>query len=552
MISEMERLILKADVAPVDLKLKGQKGLSYRRKSSISKEAPGTYLFGQKKEFNTSMKMSPYAAAVAVPGPVRKSRIKPPSNMTASITSIPALSSLILHGQGSLRNGRNGRDSERSAVGGEEREVGGEDREQSEDADNSPFRDSLGTPRNDLNGPLGSIGEERRGRGEGESEGSDSDGGNQGNEGNEGNEGGENDDGEGLDGEGTDEEGEGEGLGDGEEEEGGEKENDDSVAGRSTTRGGAGTGCSDETSLDDSSDPSSARKSNLGDQSGQSSQLQRSNSSNPQVFSHNSYTKRLSGSAHNNDLGDSTESGSDFLNVPDLYVEDCKSSSNVAKEYLKALAASSPKKATTTSPPLTVPQGGTWGKCGTGDGKYGSSGSVNSIGGGGGGGGGSGAGGGGSGAIQAPKRLSINPKAPSARKFGFIPSPSLTRSLSKVAKDSERTVPYSSGGNSRRSSSSARSESKGEARGAGRGDRGDKGDSSDVCNINDTSTDSRGLRRRKSDTNMSSMDPLDAIAAAVQVFSKPNSEDGSSTGNHVLFGVSQMLAILKKHVEKSR
>ena len=108
---------------------------------------------------------------------------------------------------------------------------------------------------------------------------------------------------------------------------------------------------------------------------------------------------------------------------------------------------------------------------------------------------------------------------PTVRKFGFIPSPSLNRALSKVAKDAERS--NSAGRSSRRSGVASHSHSFREP--------------------HDTSTDVQpegnygDYHHRRS-----------------SVRAESTKGDGVDGPNNVLFGVSQMLNLLKKHVEKSR
>ena len=267
-----------------------------------------------------------------------------------------------------------------------------------------------------------------------------------------------------------------------------------------TTRESVSAVCSDATSLDDSfdglttSDSSIQRKVSL---------------LRPTSFSHNVYGNRIG--------SDSVSVGeSDFLTVPTLYVDDCKSSSKVAKEYLKAISSPRNSAKMSKSPVAgNSPTSGTWSKS-----------SVGST-------------------SSAPKRQSLtSQKGQTTRKFGFIPSPSLSKSLLKVSKDSAGCDGNVSCGstNSRRISLDKNSRSLiGET---------------DHTHSKENPFDARDRRRsEKENQNMDHSDTattaaLVSMAAAYGKVGKP--QDKSSSGNHVLFGVSQMLAILKKHVEKSR
>lgn len=274
-----------------------------------------------------------------------------------------------------------------------------------------------------------------------------------------------------------------------------------------TTRESVSAVCSDATSLDDSFD---------GLTTAETATQRKSSPPRRNSFSKNLSSKRVG--------SDSVSAGdSDFLTVPTLYVDDCKSSSKVAKNYLKAI--SSPRISGKSKSPSATNSSSTatWSKSGGGA------------------------------VSPAPRRQSmLEPRGSTAKKFGFIPSPSLSRSLMKVSKDTERTAGFdgnasvSSNGsigsvNRRRStiSPNSRSPCKGEPDGA-----------------NQTGLDDR--EKKRSEKQSHSMDHSDTAATAALVsmaaaygkIAKP--QEKNSSGNHVLFGVSQMLAILKKHVEKSR
>ena len=271
-----------------------------------------------------------------------------------------------------------------------------------------------------------------------------------------------------------------------------------------TTRESISAVCSDATSLDDSFDGLTTSDSSI---------QRKASVLRPTSFSHNVYGKRMG--------LDSVSAGeSDFLTVPTLYVDDCKSSSKVAKEYLRAI--SSPRNSIKISKSPTAgnsPNGGSSGK---------------SIGG---------------STSSASKRLSLtSQKGQTTRKFGFIPSPSLSRSLLKVSKDSAGSDRNVSCGGSVSGSSDSRRIS------LDKNSRSLMGES-DHNHLRESGFDARDRRRSEKENNNVDHDTattaaLVSIAAAYSKVGK--SQDKGSSGNHVLFGVSQMLAILKKHVEKSR
>jgi trimeric autotransporter adhesin len=114
-------------------------------------------------------------------------------------------------------------------------------------------------------------------------------------------------------------------------------------------------------------------------------------------------------------------------------------------------------------------------------------------------------------------KKSTTPMKPGPRKFGFIPSPSFTKSLSKVTKDAER----SSNSNPVRRSSTIGS-----------------------------NTTSRDIHDTDGDTHDGAS--VDNHNRRTSMMSECSRGDGSEASSDVLFGVSQMLNLLKKHIEKSR
>jgi hypothetical protein len=252
-----------------------------------------------------------------------------------------------------------------------------------------------------------------------------------------------------------------------------------------TTKESISAGCSDNTSIDDYFDGTT--NTDLGDESGKNTPGGRDS------FLHNQYMQRPEG------LESMTEE--EYMNALDPG-DDCKSAHPVAKEYIKAIQlVKTPQRSLLKSPVGSSSR----------ELKKGVSPRAASL----------------SLAIarepirrgsSAGSGATISSSRAVQRKFGFVPSPSLTQSLSVVARDAERA----SNGHT-----SSISRSRSSAMSASRDPR--DSDASDIPRC-DTNPRRSSIRKDASTSKAESAEP-------------PN--------HHVLFDVSQMLNMLKKHVEKS-
>ena len=246
-----------------------------------------------------------------------------------------------------------------------------------------------------------------------------------------------------------------------------------------TTKESVSAACSDNTSVDDFFDSTTT----LDSEDPAKMTLKKESS-----LVHKLYMKRPIG------LSNMTES--EYSNAIDP-PEDCKSAHPVAKEYIKAISTTA-----VNTPPRGV-------------GKIVSTSSTEAL-----------------KVAPSPRnshshslshshaestKKSITPMKPGPRKFGFIPSPSFTKSLSKVTKDAER----SSNSNPVRRSSTIGS-----------------------------NTTSRDIHDTDGDTHDGAS--VDNHNRRASMMSECSRGDGSEASSDVLFGVSQMLNLLKKHIEKSR
>lgn len=241
---------------------------------------------------------------------------------------------------------------------------------------------------------------------------------------------------------------------------------DQEPAGSETTK--ESTALSDSTSIDDFFD-ATANSDNGDDAS-------KSTVNGGSSFHHNLYMKRPDG-LENMREGEYSRT----IDPP----EDCKSLHPVAKEYLKAInIGNTPRSSIKSVGSIDQSRSGT------------------------------------PRALPDPLRRasSSSGNKPTVRKFGFIPSPSLNRALSKVAKDAERS--NSAGRSSRRSGIASASQS----------------------------------NKEPHDTNAEVQEGNygDYHHRRSSVRAESTKGDGIDAPNNVLFDVSQMLNLLKKHVEKSR
>lgn len=250
-----------------------------------------------------------------------------------------------------------------------------------------------------------------------------------------------------------------------------------------TTKESISAGCSDNTSIDDYFDGTT--NTDLGDENGKNTPLGRDS------FLHNQYMLRPEG------LESMTEE--EYMNALDP-TDDCKSAHPVAKEYIKAIhIVKTPTRGSLKSVAGSSSR----------EGKKGVIPRATSL----------------SLAVareplrrgsSASSSASMTASRTVGRKFGFVPSPTLTQSLSVVARDAERA---SNGHNSISRRSSAMLSSR---------DFRDSDTTSDISKC-DTSSQRRSSIRRDAS----------------------KSESTEPQNHHVLFDVSQMLFMLKKHVEKS-